>query len=70
MTRKVSDTIYAIRLLLPPPFTSARFSFRKHFERRRPEDWPIFIEDLNGNTHEVVLTPGDILFYESSKVKT
>ena len=25
------------------------------------------IEDLYGNTHEVVLTPGDVLFYESSK---
>jgi hypothetical protein len=32
------------------------------------EDWPIYIEDLMGNTHEVILTPGDILFYESSKV--
>jgi hypothetical protein len=31
------------------------------------EDWPIFIEDFHGNTHEVVLTPGDIFFYESSK---
>jgi hypothetical protein len=31
------------------------------------EPWPIFIEDFNGNTHEVILTPGDILFYESSK---
>jgi hypothetical protein len=31
------------------------------------EDWPIFIEDFNGKTHEVTLTPGDILFYESSK---
>jgi hypothetical protein len=32
------------------------------------EPWPIYIEDLNGRTHEVILTPGDILFYESSKV--
>ena len=31
------------------------------------EPWPIFIEDFQGRTHEVVLTPGDILFYESSK---
>jgi hypothetical protein len=31
------------------------------------EPWPIFIEDFNGNTHEVTLTPGDMLFYESSK---
>ena len=26
--------------------------------------WPIYIEDFHGNTHEVILTPGDILFYE------
>jgi prolyl 4-hydroxylase len=32
------------------------------------EPWPIFIEDYEGKTHEVVLTPGDLLFYESSKV--
>jgi hypothetical protein len=32
------------------------------------EPWPIFIEDLHGRTHEVMLTPGDILFYESSKL--
>lgn len=31
------------------------------------EPWPIFIEDFLGRTHEVILTPGDILFYESSK---
>lgn len=31
------------------------------------EPWPIFIEDFHGRTHEVVLTPGDMLFYESSK---
>ena len=31
------------------------------------EPWPILIEDLQGNTHEVILTSGDILFYESSK---
>lgn len=31
------------------------------------EPWPIFIEDFHGRLHEVVLTPGDMLFYESSK---
>ena len=31
------------------------------------EPWPIYIEDFHGRTHEVVLTPGDVLFYESSK---
>jgi hypothetical protein len=31
------------------------------------EPWPLLIEDFYGNTHEVILTPGDVLFYESSK---
>lgn len=31
------------------------------------EDWPIYIEDFQGRTHEVILAPGDILFYESAK---
>jgi hypothetical protein len=31
------------------------------------EPWPIVIEDFQGNTNEVILTPGDMLFYESSK---
>lgn len=31
------------------------------------DPWPIYIEDFEGNTHGVILTPGDILFYESSK---
>lgn len=31
------------------------------------EPWPIVIEDYHGNTHEVVLTSGDMLLYESSK---
>ena len=31
------------------------------------EPWPILIEDFHGNSHEVILTSGDILFYESSK---
>ena len=25
------------------------------------EPWPIFIEDLQGRTHEVTLTPGDMV---------
>lgn len=25
------------------------------------EPWPIFIEDLHGRTHEVTLTPGDMV---------
>jgi hypothetical protein len=31
------------------------------------EPWPIFMEDFDGNTNEIILTPGDMLFYESSK---
>eukprot|EP00571_Detonula_confervacea_P016403 CAMPEP_0172303236 /NCGR_PEP_ID=MMETSP1058-20130122/4802_1 /TAXON_ID=83371 /ORGANISM="Detonula confervacea, Strain CCMP 353" /LENGTH=402 /DNA_ID=CAMNT_0013013977 /DNA_START=57 /DNA_END=1265 /DNA_ORIENTATION=- len=31
------------------------------------EPWPIVIEDFQGNTNQVYLAPGDILFYESSK---
>jgi hypothetical protein len=31
------------------------------------DPWPIVIEDFEGNTHEVTLTSGDVLFYESSK---
>jgi hypothetical protein len=31
------------------------------------EPWPILIEDFHGRTWEVILTPGDVLFYESSK---
>ena len=31
------------------------------------EPWPIVIEDYTGMTNEIVLTPGDMLFYESSK---
>jgi len=29
--------------------------------------WPLVIEDFEGNTNEVYLAPGDLLFYESSK---
>eukprot|EP00586_Coscinodiscus_wailesii_P006433 CAMPEP_0172489630 /NCGR_PEP_ID=MMETSP1066-20121228/19765_1 /TAXON_ID=671091 /ORGANISM="Coscinodiscus wailesii, Strain CCMP2513" /LENGTH=323 /DNA_ID=CAMNT_0013257631 /DNA_START=174 /DNA_END=1145 /DNA_ORIENTATION=+ len=31
------------------------------------EPWPLVIEDFKGNTNEVYLEPGDLLFYESSK---
>lgn len=31
------------------------------------EPWPLVIEDFDGNTNEVHLEPGDMLFYESSK---
>merc|ERR1712157_237866 len=31
------------------------------------DDWPLIIEDFDGNTNEVTLQPGDMLLYESSK---
>lgn len=31
------------------------------------DPWPIVIEDYEGNTNSVVLKPGDMLLYESSK---
>jgi len=38
-----------------------------HIDSESDEPWPILIEDFLGRTHEVILAPGDILFYESSK---
>lgn len=43
-------------------------SFILHIASSDDSDpWPIVIEDFYGNTHEVILKPGDMLFYESSK---
>ncbi len=33
------------------------------------EPWPLVIEDFNGNTNEIFLEAGDLLFYESSKCR-
>lgn len=33
------------------------------------EPWPLVIEDFLGNTNEIYLEPGDLLFYESSKCR-
>jgi hypothetical protein len=38
-----------------------------HDDDPESEPWPIVIEDFQGNTNEVVLESGDLLFYESSK---
>jgi hypothetical protein len=39
-----------------------------HIDRSEDaEPWPILIEDYQGNLNEVLLEPGDLLFYESSK---
>jgi prolyl 4-hydroxylase len=31
--------------------------------------WPLYIEDLKGNPHEIEMAPGDIVFYESARLK-
>ncbi len=33
------------------------------------EPWPLIIEDFHGNTNEIYLESGDLLFYESSKCR-
>ena len=33
------------------------------------EPWPLVIEDFHGNTNEIYLESGDLLFYESSKCR-
>src|SRR6266567_2363324 len=33
------------------------------------ERWPLYIEDLQGNAHEVDINPGELVFYESAKLK-
>lgn len=38
-----------------------------HDDDEDSEPWPIIIEDFQGNTNEVILESGDMLFYESSK---
>lgn len=38
-----------------------------HDQDPESEPWPIVIEDFQGNTNEVFLESGDLLFYESSK---
>lgn len=32
------------------------------------EPWPFFVEDYNGQTHEVYLQPGDVILYEANKL--
>eukprot|EP00977_Amphora_coffeiformis_P019249 scaffold7087_cov168-Amphora_coffeaeformis.AAC.8 len=44
-------------------------SFILHIDSSEDADpWPIFIEDLQGRTHEVTLTPGDMCFHGRPKV--
>mmetsp|Transcript_24222 Transcript_24222/g.38908 ORF Transcript_24222/g.38908 Transcript_24222/m.38908 type:complete len:193 (+) Transcript_24222:72-650(+) len=39
-----------------------------HIDRDQNEPWPLVIEDTQGRVHEVALEPGQLLFYESSKL--
>jgi len=39
-----------------------------HIDRDQEEPWPLVIEDTQGRVHEVALEPGQLLFYESSKL--
>jgi hypothetical protein len=32
------------------------------------EPWPFMIEDLHGRTHEILMTPGDVIFFEAGKL--
>lgn len=38
-----------------------------HDEEPTSKPWPLFLESFDGNTNEIVLESGDLLFYESSK---
>jgi prolyl 4-hydroxylase len=31
-------------------------------------DWPLVVLDHRGNEHQVIMKPGEIVFYESSKL--
>ena len=32
------------------------------------EDWPLFIQDNRGEDHEVILRPGEMIWYESARL--
>ena len=38
-------------------------------DQRLNNPWPFYIEDIDGRPHEVSLQPGEMLFYESAKLK-
>ena len=33
------------------------------------ERWPLYMEDVDGNPHEIDVDPGELVFYESAKLK-
>ncbi len=38
-------------------------------DRRLNAPWPLYIEDHDGNPHEISIEPGEMVFYESAKLK-
>ena len=38
-------------------------------DQRLNGDWPLYIEDLDGHPHEVVMEPGEMVFYESARLR-
>lgn len=38
-------------------------------DHRLNKPWPFYIEDVNGHGHEISLQPGEMIFYESAKLK-
>ena len=37
-------------------------------EQEVEEDWPLFIQDNRGEDHEVILRPGEMIWYESARL--
>lgn len=38
-------------------------------DHRLNKPWPFYIEDIDGHGHEIVLHPGEMIFYESARLK-
>jgi len=38
-------------------------------DHRLDTPWPLYVEDVEGRPHEVSLEPGEMLFYESARLK-
>jgi len=38
-------------------------------DHRLNRPWPFYIEDISGHGHEISLQPGEMLFYESARLK-
>ena len=38
-------------------------------DRRLSSRWPFYIEDVDGRPHEVSIEPGEIVFYESARLR-